>query len=133
MKSKLVMTGASVVLGLGGMACLFVPKEIFRLYDPAAEDMQGLLVQLLGAGFLGFAALDWVSRHSPLGGIYGRPVVGANYAHFLIGSLLTVRAAIGQPHNVLLWSTLAAYALFAIAFAAILFGPPPRKYTKPSA
>ena len=64
------MTGASIVLGLAGIGCLFLPAEIIRLYDPAAEDVQGLIVQLLGAGFLGFAALDWVSRQALLGGIY---------------------------------------------------------------
>lgn len=132
MNSKLVMTGTAIVLGLGGIACLFIPTEIFKLYNPATEDTQGLLVQLLGASFLGFAALDWVSRKSLLGGIYGRPVVGTNYTHFLIGSLLMLRAAISQPGNVVLWFSLAAYALFAIAFAVIFFGPPPRKDTAPS-
>ncbi len=107
MNSKLVMTGAVIVLGLAGIACLLIPKEIFKLYNPATEDIQGLLVQLLGAGFLGFGALDWVSRKSLLGGIYGRPVVGTNYTHFLIGSLLMVRAAISQPNNVVVWFTLA--------------------------
>ena len=132
MNSKLVMTSAAIVLGLGGMACLFLPQEILKMYYQAAENMQGLPIQLLGACFLGFAALDWVSRKALLGGIYGRPVVGPNYTHFLIGSLLLVRAAMSQPGNVALWCTLAAYALFAIAFGFIFFGPPPGKDTAPS-
>ena len=131
MNSKFVMTGAAIVLGLAGIACLFIPEEIFKLYNPATRDIQGLLVQLLGASFLGFAALDWISRQSLLGGIYGRPVVSANQTHFVIGSFLIVRAAISQPNNVVLWFTLAAYALFAIAFSVILYGPPPTKDTVP--
>jgi hypothetical protein len=121
------MTCAAIVSGLAGMACLFLPTEIVHLYDPAAGEAGGLVVQLLGAGFMGFAVLDWVSRQAPLGGIYGRPVVITNHTHFGIGSLLLVRAAIGQPENVVIWVTLAAYALFAIAFSIILFGPPPGK------
>ena len=132
MNSKVVMTGATIVLSLAGLACLFFPKEIFKLYDPSTENAQGLLVQLLGAGFLGFAALDWISRRSLLGGIYGRPVVVANHTHFVLGSLLMIRRAISQPNNVVIWCTLAAYALIAVAFASILFGPPPRKDTVPS-
>jgi len=127
-----MMTGAAIVLGFGGIACLFIPEEILKLYDPATEHIHGLLVQLLGASFLGFATLDWVCRKSILGGIYGRPVVGSNLTHFLIGGLLMVRATFSQPDNVVLWVTLAAYAQFAIVYAVILFGPPPRKDTEPS-
>ena len=130
MNTKLIMSSAAIVLGLTGMACLFFPEEIFKLYNPAAGEVQGLLVQLLGAGFFGFAALDWVSREAPLGGIYGRPVVSANQTHFVVGSFLVIRAAISQPDNVVLWCTLVAYALFAISFSAILYGPPPTKNTE---
>lgn len=129
MNSKLVMTGAAIVLGLAGITCLFVPEEVLKLYDPAAEHVQALLVQLLGAGFLGFAALDWTCRQYLLGGIYGRPVVMANQTHFVIGSFLIIRAVVRQPDNIVLWCTLGGYALFAIALSVILYGPPPRKDT----
>ena len=129
MNSKLVMSGAAIALSIAGIACLFLHQEIFMLYNPATQDVQGLLVQLLGAGFFGFAALDWASRQAPLGGIYGRPVVSANHTHFVIGSLLIVKAVIGQANNPVLWFTLAVYVPFAIAFSIILFGPPPKKDT----
>lgn len=127
MNSRMVMIGAAIVLGVGGMACLFMPQEIIGLYYPASEGMGALAVQLLGAAYLSFAALDWVSRRSLLGGIYGRPVVGTNYTHFVIGSLLLLRAAIGQPHSLALWLTFAGYAALAVAFAAIFYGAPPKK------
>jgi hypothetical protein len=127
MNSKLLITSAAITLGLAGIACLLLPKEILNLYNPATEDTQGLLVQLLGASLLALAALDWVSRNSLLGGIYGRPVVVTNHSHFVIGSLLMLRAVISQPNNLAIWLTLAAYVLFAIGFAIILFGPPPSK------
>ena len=130
MNPKLVMRGAAIVLGLAGISCLFMPQEIFKLYHPTSED--GLLIQLLGASFLGFASLNWISRNALLGGIYGRPVVGANHMHFIIGSLLLVRTAISQPTNLVVWCTLVVYALFAIAFATILYGPPPKKDSVPA-
>ena len=68
--------------------------------------------------------LDWYSKHAVLGGIYGRPVVGTNYAHFVIGSLVLAKAAIGQSNNIFIWLTLAIYVLFAIAFSLIMFGKP---------
>ena len=127
MNTKYVMSGAAIVLGLAGIVCLFLPEEIFKLYNSSAENVQLLLVQLLGAAYLGFASLNWISRNALMGGIYGRPVVGANYTHFIIGSLLVVKAVVSKPDNIMLWCAMAVYALFAIGFAAILHGPPPEK------
>ena len=127
MNSKYLMSAAAIVLGLGGISCIFLPNEICRLLIQGGGDREGLIVQLVGAGFLGFAALDWVSRGALLGGIYGRPVVGANYTHFFIGTLLLLREAVRQPGSLVSWCTLAVYTLFAAGFAMLFFGPPPRK------
>ena len=132
MNSNLVMKYAAIILCLVGITCLFIPKEILTIFNATSDDVQGLIVQLLGAAFLGFAALDWASRQSLLGGIYGRPVVSANQVHFVIGSLLTAKAAMSQPNYIVLWLTLSVYALFAIAFSVILYGPPPKKETIPT-
>ena len=51
------------------------------------------LGQLLGAAWLGVAALNWLSRSALLGGIYGRPTVFANTALYFISALVLIRAA----------------------------------------
>jgi len=50
-------------------------------------------VQLLAAGLLGFAALNWVGRSAIYGGIYGRPIVLANFGYGII-SVMTLASAV---------------------------------------
>lgn len=118
------MTAAAIFLGLAGAACLFLPDEVLKLYNPSTVNTQGFLIQILGGCFLSLALLDWISKHAMLGGIYGRPVVGTNYVQFVIGSLIMAKAAISQSSSVFIWLTLAVYVLFAIAFSLIMFGKP---------
>ena len=94
LNTRLVMTAAAVFLGLAGAACLFLPDEVLKLYsiDSSTSSVQTqsqtagaqILIQILGGCFLALASLDWFSKRAILGGIYGRPVVGTNYAHFVI-------------------------------------------------
>ncbi len=121
------MTASAIFLGLAGVMCLFLPDEILKLYNPSTIYTHGLMNQLLGASFLALALLDWYSKHNVLGGIYGRPVVAANYVHFVIGSLVMAKAAIGQTSNVAIWVTMVVYVLFAIAFSLMMFGKPKLK------
>jgi len=124
MNTRLVMTGAAIFLGMAGVMCLFLPDEILKLYNPSTAGTTGLLIQLLGACFLALALLDWFSKHAVLGGIYGRPVVGTNYVHFVMGSLVMAKAVISQTNSIIIWLTLTIYVLFAIAFSLIMFGKP---------
>jgi len=129
------MTAAAMFLGLAGAACLFLPDEVLKLYSIDSSSQTAdkdicrapILIQILGGCFLPMALLDWYSKHAVLGGIYGRPVVGTNYAHFVIGSLVMAKAVIGADEGVCrpqVWITLVVYVLFAIAFSFMMFGKP---------
>ena len=137
MNSRLIMTSAAIFLGLAGVACLFLPDEVLKLYsiDSSTSSVQTqsqtagaqILIQILGGCFLALASLDWFSKRAMLGGIYGRPVVGTNYAHFVIGSLVMAKVLIGADEGVCrpqVWITLVVYVLFAIAFSFMMFGKP---------
>ena len=43
---------------------------------------------------LPFAMLNWMAKGVIIGGIYSRPIVIANLAHFLIGDLELIKAVI---------------------------------------
>lgn len=108
---------------LAGLICLFVPDRL------AAAPEALPFVQLLGAALLGFAALNWLARAAPVGGIYGRPILMGNFFHFFMGSLLLLRAVIGGLGSPMLWAALALYAVGLAAVALRLFtgtaGTPP--------
>src|SRR4051794_36493541 len=121
MPSKLLMTGAATALFLSGLSCLFAPAEILAGLGDASPGAAGVLVQLLGAAFLGLGSLDWWSRVARVGGIYSRPIVAGNFAQFGCGSLVLVRAVIAAA-DAKTSAALAIYLLFAVAFGFKLFG-----------
>lgn len=118
---RLVATYA-VLLALCGGALLFVPSEVGSLVSGGAGGTP-LLVQLLGAAFLGFAAATWVARHSLLGGIYGRAIVAGNQAFAVIGSLVLIGGVPAEP-GVAFWALLAILVMGAALFGWLMFKGP---------
>lgn len=112
----MIARASALVLLAGGAAMLFAPDVVLpRLvagYPPA-----GLwLGQLLGAAWLGFAALDWLGRGALLGGIYGRPVVMANAVLHFVGAMVLLRAGL------FVYAT--PVVLLAAAYGLLLFRGP---------
>jgi len=122
MNPRLVMSSAAVLLVVAGLALLFAPVEILRAIDASVTGPAlPLLVQILGAAYLGMAALNWLGRGALLGGIYGRPVTLGNFWHFFVGASVLLRAARLFPGKIVFWIILAVYALLAAAFGRLLF------------
>jgi hypothetical protein len=91
MITRLIASVSAIVSGTSGVVLLFAA-------DVALPLLTGLppgaiwLAQLVGAAWLGIAALNWLSRGATLGGIYGRPVVIANVAAWFITSTVLLKA-----------------------------------------
>jgi len=81
------------------------------------------VVQIAGALYFGFAILNWTAKGTLLGGIYGRPIVLANFTHFAIGAITLLKVP-GQTEAGLLVGVV-AYSVFAAWFGYVLFGPGP--------
>ena len=123
MGARALMTASVVYLGLAGLGATFLPDELLvHVRQPAAPVLK-LFVQAVGALNLGFAMLNWMSRGTTLGGIYGRPVVMANLLHFAMIALVLIRwAAAGAPPGITVLAVI--YGIFAAWFAVVLFGDP---------
>ena len=111
----------TVALGLLGLGVLFVfaPEEVGPVLTGRADP---LAFSLLGAALVGLGAVNWMTRHQPLGGIYGRPVVVANFAHFVIGGLTLLRAGLDGEATGWGWALAASYLAGALAYGALLVG-----------
>ena len=128
MISAFISRTSAFWLGAGGFALLFGPDAVLpRLI--AGYPASGLwLGQLLGAAWLGLAALNWINRRLILGGVFGRPIVLANAVHFFVSAMVLIRAAIRQPQASVELMAIPTITL-AVAYGALLFrGPfdPPR-------
>jgi hypothetical protein len=114
------MASSALALCVAGIAASFLPREILAEFGVAPTPPVALLVQLLGALLLGFAMLNWLAKGMAVGGVYGRPVVVGNLAHFVTGTLTLLRAAAGGA-SLALWAATGVYAGFAIWFGLVLF------------
>ena len=112
----------AALLALCGGALLFAPSEVGALVS-GREVGTPVLVQLLGAALLGFAAADWVARRSVLGGIYGRAVVAGNLAFAFIGALTLLGSVPAEP-GVAFWLLLVVLVAGTATFGWLLFRGP---------
>ena len=126
MNTKLIMTAASLTLGAAGIALSFFPQEITVLLDAHTTTTLTVILQLLGALYFGFAMLNWMAKDSLLGGIYGRPIVVGNMAHFVVGALALLKV-VSQNQQTIIWMTTIVYAIFAVLFSLVMYKSPHNK------
>lgn len=110
------------VLLVCGVALLFASDVLLPALIPAFPPAAAWLGQLLGAAWLGLAALNWLQRRAVLGGIYGRPIVLANLTVFFVSALSLMRALPGKPPA--LWAAAGVAVLLAAGYAVLLFAGP---------
>jgi len=118
------MTTSAIVLAVLGLGASFLPQELLARAGSVATPAAVLMVQLLGALYLGLAALDWMSRGFVTGGIYGRPLTLANVIHFMVGAIALLKAVVGGPPSADIAVMAALYSLLAAGFVLVLFTHP---------
>ena len=114
-----IVTGFALGLGILGLAFIFAPQEMSTAIL-ARGDVEPL-ASLFGAALAGMGLMNWIARHSALGGIYGRTLVSGNQAHFLIGALTLLRHGASVGGTSAYWVLAAFYGLGAIFFSALPF------------
>lgn len=122
MKTRLVMTASALVLGALGLAATFLPQEIAAYLGASAT--LPLLIQVLGALYLGFAMLNWTAKDGLIGGIYNRSIAIGNLVHFVVGALALAKGAFANPSIPMILPFAIGYAIFAIAFGMIFLTSP---------
>lgn len=118
----------AILLASGGFlpgfstACLFVPAMItsgLGLPESAAA-----AVPLAAPAVLGIGALNVSGRGAIYGGIYGRPIVLANFMTAGIATFVFVALQLDESPSLLGGVLTAAFTLYWLAFARLLFWPP---------
>jgi len=102
MSTRFLMLSVTVVLFIFGLLFSFTPEEILKFYEITPQPALILMLQLLGALYLGFAMLNWLARNSQIGGIYNRPIVFANFLHFLVGCIAIAKHSISYEGHLLI-------------------------------
>jgi len=93
MRSTQLTRVSAILLALTGAAFLFAPVELLARIAPEVPASAAWLGQLLGAAWLGLATMNWLSRFTMVGGIYGRAIVSANAAAYFVSAMVMLSAA----------------------------------------
>ncbi|HET6806113.1 MAG TPA: hypothetical protein VFH59_11795 [Frateuria sp.] len=122
--SSFITTFSALVLAGGGAALLFGADELLPRLMPGMPASATVLGQLVSAGWLALAWLNWNQRRIIVGGIYGRPTVLANLMLYLVSALsLGHPAMAGGASPALLCLTVLFAALALVYGALFLRGP----------
>ena len=126
MNTKILMVTSAVFMMISGLGLTFIPQEIFEFLNAGLDPSSVLFAQLLGSLYLGFGMLNWMSKNSVIGGIYNKPLVVGNLAHFLI-SFFTLIRIVGKPSGnefpfILILTTI--YTVFTLCFGFVFFKHP---------
>jgi len=127
MNTKILMTASAFVMGMTAIILTFLPQEMIILSGHSVDYFNVLLIQILGALYFAFAALNWMAKANLIGGIYSKPVAIGNFAHFFIGAITLLKNAFTQEVLIGLWIAAIVYSLFAVLFAKVAFGYPIKK------
>ncbi len=124
MNTKILMISSAAFLGAGGIIFQFLPYEILRYSGTDANGIASVLVQIIGALYLGFAMMNWMAKTVLIGGIYARPLAVGNFAHFMIGALALLKFAFTARNLWIVWIAAIIYAIFAALFGIVFFTHP---------
>ena len=125
MNTKLLMIVSATFLAVLGLVTSFLPQEVLGLHGTQPDGPTILLIEMMGALYLGFAILNWTARGVLIGGIYARPLALGNFLHFAMVGVMLTREAIDHKAMPLAISAL-VFSIFAVGFAAVLFRPLPK-------
>ncbi len=125
MITKYIMSASAISLGLIGVVLSFFPQEISLELGLGDSMLIILILKILSAFYLGFAILNWISKDSIIGGIYGRPITFGNLLHYGVVTLSLVKIVFSIETNVFILAVLTIYyTLFAFGFAYIFTTTP---------
>ena len=115
------MIASSVATGILGITASFFPNEILNGAGVSSTEALTLVVQVAGALYFGFAAMNWMAKTVLIGGIYAKPLAMGNFAHFTIAAIALMKAAVNNPVSSYLWAFAIGYSIFAVLFGVVLF------------
>ena len=119
---RALLGAGAAAFGTVGVAALFLPAEFASVAGlPAGHD---ILFQLIAAGCLTIAALNWSGRGAVYGAIYGRAIVLADFAFGVVGGGSLVSAQVRGAVSASTWALTGLFVLHTVGFARLLFAAP---------
>lgn len=122
--SRVLMTASALFLFVLGLCCVFAPDVLLNHFAGGTSPAANVMVQLTGALYVGFGLMNWMSKGSLMGGIYGRPVAVGNLLHFFAGAMALLKAAPPASSLAFAWPLALVYVAFAVGFGLVVLRNP---------
>lgn len=122
--STAITTFSALVLAAGGVALLFGSDELLARVIPGTPASATVLGQLVSAGWLAVAWLNWNQRHGIIGGIYARPTVLASFALYMISAFSLAHPAMAGGATHVLDALAVLFGIMAFVYAMLLLRGP---------
>ena len=126
--TKTLMIISAIFLAVNGFGLSFFPNEISLLLTNDDNHIFILILQILGASYLGFSYINWMTKNSIIGGIYNKPLLIGNLLHFFIVSMALIKLDVKFENNfdlIIFYSII--YCLFTLFFGYVFFTNPFKK------
>ena len=125
MNNKTILTGVAVYYFVHGIALLFASDIALDLFGISVTKELMIGSQFFGGSLIALGYLTWFSRHSAVGGIYGRPLVITNLTFFLVAALTGLNSRLGGFSNDLFWVEEVLLFAGAVYFGKLLLSKSP--------
>jgi predicted membrane channel-forming protein YqfA (hemolysin III family) len=127
MKTQALMSLSAVLMAALGLCASFLPQEILSYFGADPRGLGVLLIQVVGALYLGFAMLNWMARANLIGGVYSRPVAMGNFLHFAVVAVTLLKALLGGMRSEVVLIGGLVYSVFAVWFGLVVFTHPKKQ------
>ena len=127
MNTKYLMISSAMFLGILGIIFTFMPDETIKLLNSNPNIIVLIILQLTGALYIGFAALNFMARGNIVGGVYSRPLVIGNFVHFFVGGMALIKFISSSETIIILFIVTVIYIIFAIWLGLLMFRHPATK------
>ncbi len=125
MNTKILMTASALLLGIMGVVLLFLSDVVIIFLNITLNVETNLFMQILGSLYLGFGAINWMSKSALMGGIYNRPISIGNFMHFGASAIALLKIVFGnQVHAEVIIPLAIIYTIFAVSFAYVFMTNP---------
>ena len=125
MNTKILMMASAIFLGIIGIGLTFLPEELYGYLSTDINHTLLLVLQILGATYLGFAMLNWMTKSNLIGGIYSKPLLIGNLVHFLTSSFALIKIIGSYQNHFEIFLPLAIiYSVFTLSFGFVFMTNP---------